>query len=82
MLHLKPVKSNGFFREDSVKIINDFDKDDHNDFTIKGFRDLLDLLVEEGYGDYTFTIGYDCNVAGTSPTDVVKFYDNYICFQE
>lgn len=82
MLHLKSVESNGFFREDSVKIVNDFDKDDHNDFTIKGFRDLLDLLIEEGYGDCSFSIGYDCNCAATSPTDVVKIYDNHILFQE
>ena len=82
MLHLKPVESNGFFEKDSVRIVNDFDKTDHNNFTIKGFRDLLNLLVEEGYGDCSFSVGYDCNCAATSPTDVVKIYDNYILFQE
>ena len=82
MLHLKSVESNGFFEEDSVKIVNDFDKSKYNRFTLKGFRDLLNLLVDEGYGDYSFSFGYDCNCAATQPSDVVKFYDNHILFQE
>ena len=84
MLHLKKINSGCNYDNDVVKIINDFDKkgDYLPIFTIKGFRDLLNLLVEEGYGSYTFTIGYDCNCAYTSPSDVVKFEDNHIRFQE
>ena len=82
MLHLKPVDENNIYEKDSVKIVNDFDKTIYNRFTIKGFRDLLDLLVNEGYGDCSFSIGYDCNCAATCPSDVVNFDDNHITFQE
>ena len=85
MLHLKPVGRNNDYREGSVKIVNNFDKKGNcwPWFTIKGFRDLLNLLVDEGYGDYAFSIGYDSNCATTVPTDIVKFDDDteYIMFQ-
>ena len=83
MLHLKKINSGCRYDNDVVKIVNDFDKKgNHPIFTIKGFRDLLNLLIKEGYADYTFTIGYDDNCAYTSPSDVVKFEDNHIRFQE
>ena len=83
ILHLKPIKNENDYEDGSVKIINDFDKKGNYPlFTIKGFRDLLNLLIENGYEDYTFSVGYDSNCAYTSPTDIVKIEEEHIKFQE
>lgn len=46
--------------------------DRFGDLTVKGARDVLNELVELGYGDYELLIGYDSNLAYTGFTDDIE----------
>lgn len=46
--------------------------DDVGDLTVKSARDVLNELVELGYGDYELWIGYDSNFAYTGFTDDIE----------
>lgn len=46
-------------------------EDQWGDLTLESARDVLNELVELGYGDYELLIGYDGNLAYTGFTDGV-----------
>ena len=46
-------------------------KDKWGDLTVESARDVLNELVELGYGDFELMIGYDSNLAYTGFTDEV-----------
>ena len=46
--------------------------DKYGDLTVKSARDVLNELVELGYGDYELLIGYDSNLAYTGFTDDIE----------
>ena len=46
--------------------------DECRDLTVKSIRDVLNELVELGYGDYELWIGYDSNLAYTGFTDDIE----------
>ena len=47
-------------------------KDKWGDLTVEGARDVLNELVELGYGDFELLVGYDGNLAFTGITDWVE----------
>lgn len=46
-------------------------KDRFGDLTVEGARDVLNELVEQGYGDFELLIGYDSNLVYTGFTDEI-----------
>ena len=46
-------------------------KDKWDDLTVESARDVLNELVELGYGDFELMIGYDSNLVYTGFTDDV-----------
>lgn len=46
--------------------------DKYGDLTVESARDVLNKLVELGYGDYELLIGYDSNLAYTGFTDDIE----------
>lgn len=46
-------------------------KDRFGDLTVESARDVLNELVEQGYGDFELLIGYDSNLVYTGFTDEV-----------
>ena len=46
-------------------------KDKYNDLTVESARDVLDILVRMGCGDFELLIGYDSNLAYTGFTDEI-----------
>ena len=46
-------------------------KDKWGDLTVESARDVLNELVELGYGDFELLIGYDSNLVYTGFTDEV-----------
>lgn len=46
-------------------------KDKYDDLTVESARDVLDVLVKLGYGDFELLIGYDSNLVYTGFTDNV-----------
>ena len=46
-------------------------EDKWGDLTVESARDVLNELVELGYGDFELLIGYDSNLAYTGFTDEV-----------
>ena len=46
-------------------------KDKWGDLTVRSARDVLNKLVEQGYGDFELLIGYDGNLVYTGFTDRV-----------
>lgn len=46
-------------------------KDRWGDLTVESARDVLNELVELGYGDFELLIGYDSNLAYTGFTDKI-----------
>ena len=46
-------------------------KDRWGDLTVESVRDVLNGLVELGYGDFELLIGYDSNLAYTGFTDKI-----------
>ena len=46
-------------------------KDRWGDLTVESARDVLNELVELGYGDFELLIGYDSNIVYTGFTDKV-----------
>lgn len=51
-------------------IILKYDK--YDDLLVESARDILNELVELGYGDFELLIGYDGNLAYTGFTDEVE----------
>lgn len=47
-------------------------KDRYGDLTVESARDVLNELVEQGYGDFELLIGYDSNYAYTGFTEKVE----------
>ena len=50
-------------------------KDKYDDLTVESARDVLDILVQMGYGDFELLIGYDSNLAYTGFTDEIYLDD-------
>ena len=46
-------------------------EDKYGDLTVESARDVLDKLVQMGYGDFELLIGYDSNLAYTGFTDEI-----------
>ena len=46
-------------------------KDKYGNLTVESARDVLDVLVKLGYGDFELLIGYDNNLVYTCVTDKV-----------
>lgn len=46
-------------------------RDNVDDLTVESARDVLELLVKQGYGNFELLIGYDGNLAYTGFTDEV-----------
>ena len=46
-------------------------KDKYDDLTVESARDVLDILVQMGCGDFELLIGYDSNLAYTGFTDEI-----------
>lgn len=46
-------------------------KDKYGDLTVESARDVLDVLVKLGYGDFELSISYDGNLVYTGFTDNV-----------
>ena len=49
--------------------------DDVGDLTVEGARDVLDILVQMGCGDFELLIGYDDNYVYTGFTDEIYLDD-------
>lgn len=47
-------------------------KDKYDDLTVESARDVLNELVELGYGDFELLIGYDGNLVYTGFTDKIE----------
>ena len=47
-------------------------EDKWGDFTVESARDVLNELVELGYGDFELLVGYDGNLAYAGITDWVE----------
>ena len=47
-------------------------KDKYGDLTVESARDVLNELVELGYGDFELLIGYDSNLVYTGFTDEIE----------
>lgn len=54
----------------------DLQKDRYGDLTVKSARDVLNELVELGYGDFELLIGYDSNLAYTGFTDDIEINES------
>ena len=50
----------------------DLKRDKYGDLTVESARDVLNELVELGYGDFELLIGYDSNYAYTGFTEKVE----------
>ena len=50
-------------------------KDKYDNLTVESARDVLDILVQMGYGDFELLIGYDGNLAYTGFTDEIYLDD-------
>ena len=46
-------------------------KDKYDDLTVESARDVLNILVQMGCGDFELLIGYDSNLAYTGFTDKI-----------
>lgn len=61
-------------------------KDKWNNLTVESARDVLNELVELGYGDFKLLIGYDSNLVYTGFTDKIyivnKRYEKKILVKE
>ena len=55
----------------------DLKKDKYGDLTVESARDVLNELVELGYGDFELLIGYDSNLAYTGFTDCIGINKKY-----
>jgi len=51
--------------------------DECGDLTVKSARDVLNELVELGYGDYELLIGYDSNLAYTGFPDDIEINEKW-----
>ena len=47
-------------------------KDKYGDLSVESARDVLNELVELGYGDFELLIGYDSNLVYTGFTDKIE----------
>ena len=52
-------------------------KDKYNDLTVESARDVLDILVQMGYGDFELLIGYDSNLVYTGFTDEIYLDESH-----
>lgn len=55
----------------------DLKKDEYGELTVESARDVLNELVERGYGDFKLLIGYDSNHAYTGFTDCIDINEKY-----
>ena len=55
----------------------DLKKDKYGYLTVESARDVLNELVELGYGDFELRIGYDSNYAYTGFTDCIDINEKY-----
>ena len=62
----------------------DLKKDKYGDLTVESARDVLDVLVRMGCGDFELLIGYDSNLAYTGFTENIYLdeYDKKILVKE
>lgn len=51
-------------------------KDKWGDLTVESARDVLNELVELGYGDFELMIGYDSNYVYAGFTDTIDIDEN------
>lgn len=49
---------------------------------VKQLMDVLSVLVDEGYGDYSIRVGYDCDCASTSIYNQFDIMADAIVFRE
>ena len=52
-------------------------KDKYDDLTVESARDVLDILVQIGCGDFELLIGYDSNLAYIGFTDEIYLDDSH-----
>lgn len=51
-------------------------------FNVKTLRRVLEVLEDEGFGDYDIRVGYDCNYAYTGIRNDFNISNKTIQFQE
>ena len=83
MLHLKQKYNCGEL-VDEVQINVETVKNGifKNQMTVRGLRDFLNHLIDEGYGSYGASFGYDSNCVFTYPSKCIKIKNNKIYFLE
>ncbi|WP_458456519.1 hypothetical protein [Methanobrevibacter sp.] len=59
-------------REKINAFLNNLQTDRYGQLTVKGARDVLDFLVEKGFGNFELLIGYDSNFVYTGFTNKIE----------
>ena len=82
MLHLKPKNRHGVIGDEVQGEFEMVEQEYGEQMTLRGLRDLLNVLINEGYGAYGATFGYDSNVVATYPSRCIEITEKNICFLE
>ena len=56
--------------------------DEHQKLDVKQLYRVLEVLIEEGFGDYDVYVGYDCNCAYTGVNNNFDIRDKTIYFKQ
>lgn len=64
------------------KTLNDWILDEKQTLDVKSLCKVLEVLIDEGFGDYSVVFGYDSNCAFTDANNDFDISNNCIYFKE
>lgn len=82
MLHIKQIPRWGEIVDEVQGDFDTLDEGHEEQMTIKGLRDFLNVLIDEGYGEYGACFGYDSNCVYTYPSKCIRIKGNQLWLLE
>lgn len=64
------------------KTSDDWSLEEHQRLDVKSLCKVLEVLIDEGFGDYNVRFGYDSNCAFTAANNGFDISNNCIYFKE
>lgn len=64
------------------KSLDNWTMDEKQQLNVKQLYRVLEVLIDEGFGDYDICFGYDCNCAFTKANNDFDIMDETIYFKE
>lgn len=60
-----------------LNIPENIQKNEYGNLTVQGAKEVLEDLVQQGYGDFSLMIGYDANFAYAAFTDEININEKH-----